>query len=183
MEIDNLTFASAAESFQSRYRVNTNFLQSSKFAFACHNTPYLNYFSQSLQLPGVSAGEIPQDTPLSTIYRAGDKIQFEPLTINFLVDEDIRIWEETYNWMTGFTFPLTDKQYTIRRDTKGIYTDMTMFMFTNNNTDNLRIKFRNCFPVFLGPIAMNAMENAEVVMQSDLTIRFDYFEIQRVRSS
>ena len=90
MEEDYLDIAKARQSFLDKYDINSNLIESSKFLFVSHNMPHLNFFVQAVTLPSVSIGEAIQDTPYSTIYRAGDKMNFEPIAVTFLIDEDLK---------------------------------------------------------------------------------------------
>ena len=99
------------ESFATKIPSNSNFLQSTKYTFVVPNLPFARYFCQSINLPGVASNEIEVATPFSNTYRHPTKMAFEPFSISFLIDEDIRVWEETYKWIVSLTRPESYNQY------------------------------------------------------------------------
>ena len=82
----------AIDTIVSQVPENTSILQSTKFTFIIPDKPFLKYFCQSVQLPSVTTAEIPVSTPFSNTYRHGEKLNYEPLTITALMDEDLRVW-------------------------------------------------------------------------------------------
>jgi hypothetical protein len=131
-------------------------------------------------MPGVATSEVQVSTPFVDTWRHGDKLQYEPLMISFLIDEDFRVWEETYNWLRSLTFPHEFGEY---RRTKGrkteAYYDGILTMNNNANRPNLRIKFIGCHPTSLSAVDMSVMENADSTPTAMLTFRYQYFDIER----
>ena len=157
---------------------NTSFLQTTKFSFVIPSLPFAKYFCQTVTLPGISTSEALVSTPFSDTYRHGDKLTFDPLTITFLVDEDLRVWEETYIWLCTLTNPRQFKEFAPRFKEK--YYDGILTINNNSNLPNLRIKFRNCHPTTLGTIQFATTDTADITPVCDLTIRYDIFEIERL---
>ena len=84
---------------------NSSFLQPNKFTFSFPTLPFLKYFCQTVNIPGVSTSPVTVDNPFSNTYRHGDKLMYDQMNLSVIVDEDIRVWEETYNWLLALTFP------------------------------------------------------------------------------
>lgn len=160
---------------------NVSLLQPNKFTFMIPDMSNLVYFVQNINLPGISTSEVAVETPFSATFRHGDKLVYEPLTITFLIDEDMRTWEETHNWLVALTFPKDFRQYgKIKGESKKLYYDAIFTINTNANIPNLRIKFFNCHPVSLGEIQFSTTDSAETNMVADVTFRYDRFEIERL---
>jgi hypothetical protein len=157
---------------------NLSLLQTTKFTFVIPQLPFLKYFCQTVQLPGISTNEIVQTTLFNDTYKFGSKVNFDPLTITSLVDEDIRVWEETYQWMVYLANPVQFGQFKNKFPSK--FYDAILTLNTNANNPNLRIKFKNCFPTSVGSIQFATTDNADVVPVLDISFRYDYFEIDRV---
>ena len=173
-----LQIAEAQQSYLTKYNINSNLLQSAKYIFVSHNTPFLNYFSQTATLPGVSTNPVLAPTPYSETWRHGDKMDFQELTITALIDEDLRVFEETYNWLKGLTYPHNGSEYE-KQKRSGLYADMDLLFLTNSATDNLSIRFTNCHPIALGSLTMSSMDSPVSVITCDFTFRYDTFEIRR----
>ena len=160
---------------------NTNFLQTTKYTFVIANLPFARYFCQNVNLPGVTSNEIEVPNPFSSTYRHPTKMSFEAFTITFLVDEDLKVWEETFKWIVSLTRPESYSQYikSFNREASP-YQDGILTINTNANLSNIRIKFRNVFPVSLGGIQFSTMNSADTTPTADVTFRYDIFDIERL---
>jgi len=162
---------------------NTSLLQSAKFTFIMPDHPFLKYFCQSVSLPSIQATEVAVPTPFSTTYRHGDRLVYNPFTITALIDEDFRVWEETYNWMIGLTTPDSFDQYRHKNKKDKdppLYYDAYLSINTNSNTPNYRLKFLDCHPTELGMVNFDVKVNAEVIPTCDITFRYDRYHIERL---
>ena len=171
------------ENFNVNTPENTSILQSTKFTFIIPDKPYLKYFCQNVSLPAVSTSEVTIPTPFSNIYAHGDKLVFDAFTITALVDEDLRVWEETYKWLVSLTRPENWEQYakkTIKDVMTPIYFDGHLTINTNANNPNLRLKFYNCHPVSLGMINFDTKVDADSTPTFDITFRYDIYQIERI---
>lgn len=162
---------------------NTSHLQVTKFSFVIPTLPFLKYFVQTAVIPGISTSAVRVDNPFSATWRHGDKLEYDGLTITTLVDEDIRVYEETYNWLQSLTFPQKFPQYLNKNVHDYTYHDAFLTLNTNANLPNIRIKYRDAHPVSISPIQFDAKENAHTIPTVDITFRFDIFELERVFTS
>jgi hypothetical protein len=171
----------ANESLLTRIPENTSFLQTTKFSFSFPTLPFLRYFCQSAILPGITTQPVPVSSPFSNMYRHGDKLEYELLTVTALIDEDLRTWEETHNWLQSLTKPKQFSEYVRYYNADGVpYHDGTLTINTNANNPNIRIKFTHCHPVSLSQIQFSTFTNAETTLTCDISFRYDQFEIDRL---
>ena len=84
---------------------NTNYLQPSKFVLSFDRIPTVQYFCQEANLPGVTMGKAPINTPLLDIYSPGNKLQYSPFDIEFTINEGATDWQELYNWFLSMASP------------------------------------------------------------------------------
>ena len=54
----------------------------------------------------MSIGGIDVGTPLRNIQIGGDEVSFEELTIQFVVDENMKNWISIYDWIISIGFQL-----------------------------------------------------------------------------
>lgn len=174
----------AVESFTSNIPQNTSLLQVNKFTFLIPDKPYLKYFCQTVSIPSVSTDEIAVPTPFSNTYRHGEKLNYEPLTITTLIDEDMRVWQETYNWLKALTRPHSFEEYPRKslRDPTPLYFDGYLTINTNANKPNIRIKFLDCHPTAMSMINFDTKLNAETIPTCDITFRYDSFLVENLTS-
>jgi len=171
------------ESSITRMPQNTSLLQTTKYTFSFPNLPFLNYFVTQVNIPGISTNEVTVATPFSETYRHGDKLVYEPLTVQILVDEDLRVWEETHNWLMSLTFPRRFEEYATnqaRQQYKDKYYDSILTLNTNSNIANMRIKFRNCHPTSLTGVQFTSGDSELENITASVTFRYDYYDIERL---
>lgn len=170
--------------------------QASKFQLHFDRLPNLTFFCTEVNLPGVSATEITHFTPFSDLPVPGDKIMYDPLIVQFVVDLEYLSWQGVHDWIRAYTFPKDFSEYrnlSVREKyqlssdlankqqfSKPQYSDAAMTIYTNKNNPNIRIRFKDCFPITLSGISFNNALNADSPITADATFRFAYYDIDRV---
>jgi hypothetical protein len=84
---------------------NPNMLQGNKFQLNFSRAPNLQYFCQTITLPGLSTSEIPVQNPFVELYAPGEKAIYDTMNITFLVDAEMTGWLEVHDWLRALTFP------------------------------------------------------------------------------
>jgi hypothetical protein len=162
---------------------NTSFVQSSKFIFQIPTLPFMRYFVQDVGLPGVSTSAPEVATPFVPTYRHGGTLRYEVLTLSLLLDEDLRSWEETYDWLVSLTKPTQFPEYAKYKNQNGaLYHDAILTINTNANISNMRFQFMDCHPINLSGIQFSHRENSEVQLTATVTFRYDYFKLNRLET-
>ena len=120
--------------------------------------PGINYFCQRVSIPGISLSNSILSTPFANIPIEGDVLEFEDLSIGFIVDEDMQNYLELYNWLQSLGFPEKFAQYD--NETLKIKCDGNILIHTNKSNPNYSIVFKDVFPVSLGTIAFDTNATA-----------------------
>jgi len=157
-----------------------NYLNPVEFRFSIHRLPATKFFVQSATLPGVSTGSTEQFTPFKTIYRPGDKITFDDLTLTVAVDENLQSYLETWNWMIGLTKPENFSQYANLIEGDGVYSDATLTLLTSGKNPNIQVMFKDMFPTSLGQIQLNTTNSTIEVPTTDITFKYSSYSIEVV---
>ena len=89
---------------------NRNFLAPTGFKFSLTRAPKLSYFTNSANVPGISLGVAEQGSYLKMIPVPGDMMEFNDLSIRFLVDEvgHIEEWSAELDLAHTFMSKLVD---------------------------------------------------------------------------
>jgi hypothetical protein len=176
--------------------IGQNIAQAAKFQLHFDRLPEMTFFCTQVNMPGVSATEITHYTPFSDLPVPGDKIMYDPLIVQFIIDSDYKTWQSVHDWIRAYTFPkdyseyknlpLREK-YQLSGDMAGKpqfnrpqYSDAAVTIYTNKNNPNMRIRFKDCFPITLSGVNFNAEQGAEIPITADATFRFSYYDIDRV---
>ena len=169
---------------------NQSLAQSTKFKLNFERLPFVTFFCQAANIPGVSTSEIPQNTPFIDLFSPGEKMVYEPLQVSFLVDEEYRSWFQVHDWIRGLTFPENFEEYAALKNysrfplsgIKGTpqFSDAELTLYSNQNNPTLRITYKDCFPTALSGLPLSTQNTAENIVVADATFRFSYFTIERV---
>jgi len=169
---------------------NTNLLQPTKFLLTFDRIgTTTQYFCQSVNLPGINLGQAPISTPMLDIFAPGNKITYNPFSVNFLLDETLSGWQQLHSWFRSIASPesfqernrLTalQNQYNKSVD-KQQYSDATLTVLSNLNNPIIRIHFFNMFPITLSDILFDTKQSADDIMTGDAVFIFDYFNFEKV---
>jgi hypothetical protein len=120
------------------------------------------------------------------VFAPGNKIIYNPLSVNFIVDEKLDGWQQIHSWFRSIASPesyeerkrLTAVQNQFSKSKLSAYSDATLTVLSSLNNPILRFKFINVFPITLSDIIFDTRQSAEDVITSDVVFLFDYFNIE-----
>lgn len=140
--------------------IKQNFLSPLEFRFIIKRLPHVSYFAQQVSVPGVSMDVDTQPTPFRNIYRHGDTLEFNDLSITIRIDENMQNYLEIVNWMRGLTKPTEFSEWAnLDASDDGLYSDATLTIMSNAKNPNIEITFYDIFPIDIGDIEFSATES------------------------
>jgi hypothetical protein len=143
--------------------------------------PNVNFFCQTANLPGVSAGQALVTNPFRDYPIAGDKVQFNELRVRFIVDEELQNWLEIYNWIKGLTFPEKFEQYNeLTKKEDGVYSEGQLVILTSSKNAQYVAKFSKMFPVDLTDIEMSTDVADVETVACDATFAYTTYTLERL---
>ena len=169
---------------------NPNFLQPNKFIMNFARAPSIQYFCQSVSVPGISLSEIPQNNPFVDVYVPGEKAIYDLLNITFMIDEELVSWLEIHDWIRDLTFPENFDQYkdlanlnsyTQRISTnKPQYSDGSLQLLSSSNTPYYEFKFTGLFPTSISSFIMNSSDGPDNILTADASFRYSYYDVKKL---
>jgi hypothetical protein len=181
----------ANEQFYKKNQPDTyDFLRPNGFVFVMKDLPNIKYTVQSVSLPGVSLPFAEQPTPFVNIPYAGDKMNFDELTLRFIVSENLENYLEIYNWLVGLAFPDNHEQYvnyinsrenelTTARYLKETR-DASLIILNSSNNAKLNIQFKDAFPISLSGVEFDLSTTTVDYLQAMVTFKYQSFKIQKI---
>jgi hypothetical protein len=100
------------------------------------------------------------------------KLNMDPLTINFVVDSELRNWRTLVNWV----FFINNNIDTFAKLGTDQSVDATLKISDNFNKEILRVIFRNVWIQTVGEITLS-MREGENTLESSATFLYDRYEI------
>tara|TARA_Y100000004_G_scaffold34730_1_gene37132 strand:+ start:23 stop:604 length:582 start_codon:yes stop_codon:yes gene_type:complete len=164
---------------------NRSFLIPNSFGFTIERAPTVGFFGSIINVPGFTLGVAAQPTYLKEIPRPGEILNFEDLTLNFMVDEGLQNYLEIDKWMRGLGFPEDIKQiYDLQDDATvdsvglNIYSDATLTIYNNQSQPAFRVKFKDIFPYYLSPLEFNAQMPEAEVLTCQVAFKYSIYTIE-----
>jgi len=164
---------------------NKSFLSPIGFKFVLNKLPHVTYFCTSAEIPDISMGQI--DTVENTFIKLpvpGDKLQFGLLNIRFRVDEDLKNFQEIYDWLIGLGYPDNfEQRANISRGIQNIgevYSDGSLVVTTASYKPNVEIKFVDMYPVSLSAVPFNIEATDIDYVQADVNFAYRKYELTTI---
>ena len=179
-----------------------------QFRFKCTKLPLVEFFVQSVNLPGINLGSAQQTNPLYDIPLPGDKITYASLDLSFVVDENLNNYKEIHDWILGLGFPSNHTQFqdlqtagsdrfpgstrsTAATGTNvpqplnegGIYSDATLTVLNSKNIAKTEIRFKNVYPISLGSLSYNVQASDVDYLQVAASFNYLNYDIVQISTT
>lgn len=161
---------------------NLSLLSTSRFKLDISKLNLVDYFCQSVNIPGISIPAAEYGTPKRNIPVTGTKISFDELTVEFILDEDLANYRELQTWIISQSDYLDKDWYDnlAKEKFNGLYSDATLHITTNASNPNLKVNFKNIFPVSLSAIVFSTDVDDSAYKTASATFAYTYYEIIKI---
>ena len=171
-----------------------------QFRFGIHQLPKVEFFTVGANLPGISAGTVTHATPFKDIPTMGEKLEYENLSISFIVDEYLENYISLHNWMVGIGFPENREQFRTFRDVtsntpasgktpptdligkaipdRSMYSDAFLQILSNKNNPIVEVNFENAFPISLSALEYTQASTDVEYMVATAEFAYQIYEIK-----
>jgi len=174
--------------------LSQNLLQKTKFSLSFDRIANTVFYCTKVAVPGIMLGTATQPTPFVNLKVPGTKVQYEPLTVTFLVDAEMNAWYNIFNWMMGIGRPVSAAQYRELANnapplgsggppSTGIrppYSDAQLSIYTAKNNQEIKFAFLDCFPVNLGPVEMDTEVSADAILTVSASFVYSYYTFTNI---
>ena len=172
---------------------NRNFLSPVGFKFIIDKMRGVDFFCQAASIPAISMDTPNQFTRFNKIPQPGDELQYEDLTIRFLVDENLKNYYQVHDWIREITTPYSSKEFTMKRGAiesqnksdnpsdlerykNQWLSDCSLFILSSNYQPVSEFVFKNAFPVSLTTLQFDASVDNIQYFTAEVKIRYSYFD-------
>lgn len=172
---------------------NRNLLSPNGFIFTIDKMRSVDFFCQSAAIPSMSMKGVEQTTRFNKRYVPGDELEYEPLALRFLVDENMKNYYQVHNWMRGMATPKSSKEFYFKRgdiDSQNTqptqddflgsnndwYSDCSLFILSSNYQPVAEFVFRDCFPISLSTLAFDSSVQDIQYFTAEVYLRYTYFD-------
>lgn len=161
---------------------NLSLLSASKFKLDISKLNYVDYFCQTANIPGISIPAAEYPTPKRNLPVTGTKISFDELVVEFILDEDLANYRELQSWIISQSDYLDKDWYDnlAKMKANGLYSDATLHVTTNASNPNLKVNFKNIFPISLSSIVFTTVTDDSSYKTASATFAYSYYEIVKI---
>ncbi len=170
-----------------------NFLSSVEFRFVIERLPNVEFYVQQVNIPGVNSGYAERMTPFKSIYTPGDTLVYEDLAMTIIADENMLAFKESLDWLEAITRPESFTGYaslnspqvaggagakTANPSGTGVTSSGSIIIMDSNKNPNLRLTFKEMFPVAVGGVQLNTTEADVNPPTFDITFKYSDYSIE-----
>lgn len=160
----------------------TNFLENNRFLLVIPSFESTRFFSQSFELPSLALPSATAESPFSRMALAGDKVGFNPITFEFIVDENMTNYQEIFEWIMniGYVKSFDDfENYRLKTRQQPLgEQDIKIVLLDSKNQPMKTFTFMNAIPISLSGSSISTQVNETQYVRASVTFDFDYFDIE-----
>ena len=193
---------------QTRQPSKMDYASPIQFRFKIAKLPQVEFFIQTVNLPGITLGSATVVNPLYDYPVPGDKIVYQSLDISFLVDENLNNYKELHDWMTGLGFPKSHTQFADLQATGadrfpgstagtagselevpqvlsdgGTYSDATLTILNSKNIAKTEVRFQNVFPTSIGSLSYDVQASDVNYLQTQASFSYQNYDIVQISTT
>ena len=185
----------------SRQPTKLDYSSPTQFRFLINQLPKVEYFTTEANLPGITLDDVELGSPLKNIPLLGSKLDYEDLTITFIVDENLENYIEIHTWLTAIGFPKDRSQFkdfrsttsntktSTRGESKDIgdvkaatpeismVSDAMLTILTNKNNPVVECRFADIFPTSLSGLEYSQNQTDVEYLTATVNFKYKIYEI------
>ena len=162
----------------------SSFLSGIGFQFSLKKLPGVSFYCQSANVPSQNLSVATQATRWNTLPEPGDEVNYDDLSVRFLVDEDLKNYRSIHNWIRYLGHPESGEDWSTYSDgdtyQEKQYSDGILFILDSNFNKKFRIYFKDLFPVSLSGLNFDSTYTDTEYFAVDATFKFSIYDIEEV---
>lgn len=131
---------------------NLNLQGPQHFKFIMNRAPMTEFFLQKCNIPDITMPSSKQPTFFNSIPHPGNELNYGPLNISFLLDENWNNFLEIHNWLRGIAGPENDQEYKKLGDEAlgfGVKSDIQILVLSSKKNPTIKFTYVDAFPTSL----------------------------------
>ena len=166
---------------------NLNYLSNIIFLLTMDDAPHLTWFCQASNIPGVSIDAVEIFNPHATVPVAGSRVNFEELSVRFIVDEHMKNWTEIYDRIIALGLAEGHEKYRkLKADGSnptargGTVSTIVLTLLTSAMNPQMEFHFYDAFPINVSSIDFDSSVADVEFFTATATFRYVNYEIKNL---
>ena len=156
-------------------------LKNNAFAVRIDRIPQTMFRVVSGDIPAITIPAAEAQFPGVDQYFSGTKVVFEDLIVEFIVDVDMKNYEEIYHWITQQKYAVSNKEFDSKNDNEdALYSDGVFIIMNSSSNPHRVFSFKEMFPVSLGSLHFDTSITEPQPVQCTVTFKYSRFELKPI---
>lgn len=163
---------------------NPNHLRQRNFEGVFTRIPNTQFAIQQCNIPGISVPIIRNANPNAPVAVHGDTMVQDELSLEFLVDEEMKNWQELKDWLTELSNPITSDSYKtmmerpVHHPKYGPESQFSVLVKTNALKAQYEFRYSGVIITGLGGLQFSITDTENTRMTAMATFAYSYFTIR-----
>lgn len=186
MYLENLPYKIPDPSIDNQF----NYAQANEFYVVALKIPGVSFYLQKFNIPGISMnGLVRQPTPFTDIQLTGTKLEYEPLVLDFIVNESLENYFSVLNWMTGIGFPENNQQFidtvksgrisSFKHIENALTSQIDIIPLDSKHKPLAVISFHNAFPISISQLPWATTDSDVDYLKATVTMAYTMYKIHQ----
>ena len=167
-------FSTIPDDIKARYPERINPLLPTYFRFHVDRLPNVNYFCQNASLPTVTMSEVQMPTPFVPV-KFPSKLDFDELSVTFVIDEGMKNWLEIFNWMRSCT--QVEGYGEFAPPNRHLSTG-TLYILNSTKNPKLSVTFEGMYPRTLSAVDFSSTVMDPEALQATATFAYRNYNVE-----
>lgn len=162
-------------------QMTTNYLSPVSFKIVIDRLPQTEFTTQRVQLPQLSMTAPQVASPIHNIFQTPDRMDYSDLDLSFIVDENMKNYEEILRWMEGMGTPeSTEQRLNLEATKDGVRSDISIIIENSARNANIKFTFTDCFPTSLSGVPLDVRATDVDYPEATVTFRYDNMKFEKI---
>jgi hypothetical protein len=157
-----------------------NMLKSNSYTFSIARIPETMFRVVAVNLPDTSVPAPMVASAASSQWFPGSASEFSQLSLTFIVDEDLKNYEEIFRWLTQQRYDIGAGFSAANTKEASLTSDGTLITLTNASNPNRVIRFKDLFPTSLSGLDFDTRNSDPIPVECTATFYFSQFTIDSI---
>ena len=177
---NEIAFDKQYQSVYNKQPETDTYLSNNAFRFSIERLPLVTYFCQRASIPTLTLSTAELTTRVGVVLESpGTVYDYEDLTVDFIVDENMRNWLSIHDWMIGLS-KHNEKGYQLDYEQQKSVAELVTL--SNASRPKLAVTFFNLFPISLGGIQFDSSTIETEPIISTVTFKYTHYEITDIKT-
>lgn len=159
---------------------NRNYASGFRFKFNIDRCPNVEFFTQAVTTPDMRIGFVEQGTTANKYKHPGDELYYGDLLIKFIVDEDMKNYNEIAQWLRFITNPFSNEfcnSAYIAKYGEAYESNASLMILNSHFNANVTMIYRDIYPIYLSGLMFDSSYTDEQYPMAEANFKVNLIDM------